>query len=67
VDFRTLGGGSTQRAAAQARLQQLFAMADVTSIGQEALCAGIPAGHFSALVSSRPALCDRVNDAVEKQ
>ena len=26
----------------------------------------IPAGHFSALVSSRRALCDCVADAVEK-
>ena len=30
VDFSALGGGSTQRAAAQARLRQLFAVADVT-------------------------------------
>jgi Alpha/beta hydrolase domain containing 18 len=97
VDFSTLGGGSTQRAAAQARLQQLFAVADVTcfpapSRADAAVIAGckrdgyvlrseterlhqhwpgstlrwISAGHFSALVSSRRALCDCVSDAVEK-
>jgi hypothetical protein len=97
VDFTALGGGTTQRAAAQARLRRLFAVADVTSFpapmrSDAAVIAGckrdgyvlrseterlhkhwpgstlrwIPAGHFSALVSSRRALCDCVADAVEK-
>jgi len=96
VDFTALGGGVTQRAAAQARLQQLFAVADVTCFpapmrSDAAIIAGckrdgyvlrseterlhqhwpgsslrwIPAGHFSALISSRRALCDCVADAVE--
>ena len=96
VDFSALGGGTTQRAAAQARLQQLFSVADVTCFpapmrAAAAVIAGckrdgyvlrseterlhqhwpgstlrwIPAGHFSALVSSRRALCDCVADAVE--
>ncbi len=97
VDFSALGGGATQRAAAQARLQQLFSVADVTCFpapmrADAAVIAGckrdgyvlrseterlhqhwpgstlrwISAGHFSALVSSRRALCDCVSDAVEK-
>jgi hypothetical protein len=97
VDFSRLGGGSTQRAAAQARLQNLFSVADVTCFpapmrADAAVIAGckrdgyvlrseterlhqhwpgstlrwIPAGHFSALVSSRRALCDCVVDAAEK-
>jgi Alpha/beta hydrolase domain containing 18 len=97
VDFSALGGGVTQRAAAQARLQNLFSVADVTCFrapmrADAAVIAGckrdgyvlrseterlhqhwpgsalrwISAGHFSALVSSRRALCDCVSDAVEK-
>jgi len=97
VDFSTLGGGSAQRAAAQGRLQRLFAVADVTCFpapirADAAVIAGcerdgyvlrceterlhqhwlgsalrwITAGHFSALVSSRRALCDCVADATEK-
>jgi len=97
VDFSRLGGGATQRAAAQARLRDLFAVADVTCFpapmrSDAAVIAGcrrdgyvlrseterlhrhwpgsmlrwIPAGHFSALVSSRRALCDCVADAVDK-
>jgi len=97
VDFSRLGGGATQRAAAQARLQNLFSVADVTCFpspmrADAAVIAGckrdgyvlrseterlhrhwpgsslrwIPAGHFSALVSSRRALCDCVADAVAK-
>jgi hypothetical protein len=96
VDFSALGGRATQRAAAQARLQQLFSVADVTCFpapmrADAAVIAGckrdgyvlrseterlhqhwpgstlrwISAGHFSALVSSRRALCDCVADAVE--
>jgi len=91
-----LGGGATQRAAAQARLQRLFSVADVTCFpapmrSDAAVIAGckrdgyvlrseterlhqhwpgsilrwIAAGHFSALVSSRRALCDCVADAIE--
>ena len=97
VDFIALGGGATQQAAAQSRLQQLFSVADVTSFpapmrSDAAVIAGckrdgyvlrseterlhrhwpgstlrwIPAGHFSALVSSRRALRDCVADAVER-
>src|SRR5208337_3822349 len=97
VDFSALGGGATQRAAAKARLQQLFTVADVTCFpapmrADAAVIAGckrdgyvlrseterlhqhwpgstlrwIAAGHFSALVSSRRALCDCIADAVEK-
>ena len=97
VDFSALGGGATQRAAAQARLEHLFTVADVTCFSapmraDAAVIAGckrdgyvlrseterlhqhwpgstlrwIAAGHFSALVSSRRALCDCIADAVEK-
>ena len=97
VDLDSLGGGSTQRAAARRRLTELFDAADVTSHpapvrADAAVIAGctrdgyvlrseterlhkhwpgstlrwVAAGHFSALLTSRRALCDCVAEAVQK-
>ncbi len=97
VDLDVLGGGANLRAAARERLQQLFAVADITRYPppirvDAAIIAGctrdgyvpsneterlhrhwqgstlrwIPAGHFSALVTSGTVLRDCVADAAGK-
>ncbi len=97
VDLDTLGGGAHLRPAARERLQQLFAVADITRYRpplrvDAAVIAGctrdgyvsssettrlhqhwhgstlrwIPAGHFSALVTSKAVLRDCVAEALAK-